>query len=192
MRIATLLVALLIAQGATAQEGVPKPAKTITGIIKRSAIVESVDPATRAVRLIGPDMQRFTITAGPEVRNFDQIKPRDRLTVEYIEQLRIEVQPAGADPAQGAAAEVSRAAAGDKPGIAGTETVRQVFTVKAIDREQNRVTLENSAGASHAIAVQNPDALALVDVGDHVTTQLTRAMSISIEPPPEATGDDMP
>ena len=38
------------------------------------ATVVSVDEKTRIINLVGPEGDYSTITAGPEVRNFDQIK----------------------------------------------------------------------------------------------------------------------
>jgi hypothetical protein len=50
-----------------------------------SAKVEAVDKATRAVTPSSPTARTRTITAGPEVRNFDQIKVGDTLTIKYLE-----------------------------------------------------------------------------------------------------------
>jgi Cu/Ag efflux protein CusF len=177
----------LFAVSAAAQQTVEKPTKTITGKVRHSAIVESVDKETREIKLIGAGMRRFTLTAGPDVRNFDQIKPRDRLVVEYIERLRIDVEPAGTKRAEGAVTAVGRAEEGALPGAGAAETVQATFTVQAIDRENGTVTLLDSDGVPRTFVVDDTAALKLVDVGDEVTTRLTKAISISIEPPPPTT-----
>lgn len=184
---ALLTLAVLSAMTAHAQQTTPKPAKTITGVVKHSAIVESVDAETRQINLIGAGMRRFSITAGPEVQNFAQIKARDRLVVAYTERLRIKVTP-GAAPEQpeGAIAAVGRAEEGERPGIGAAETVQAVFTVASIDQENSRATLIDSDGLPRTIDVQDTEALKLVAVGDQVTTRLTKAVSISIEPPPSS------
>lgn len=194
MRLATLfatltasLAAALLVTTANAQQTVEKPTKTITGVIKHSAIVESVNPETREINLIGAGMRRFSITAGPEVRNFDQIKARDRLVVEYIERLRIEVSPGGTEQPEGAVAAMGRAEEGERPGMGAAESVQATFTVGSIDLENSRATLIDSDGVPRTIDVQDTEALKLVHVGDHVTTRLTKALSISIEPPPTPT-----
>ncbi|MCZ6869280.1 MAG: hypothetical protein O7G84_07255, partial [Gammaproteobacteria bacterium] len=62
--------------------------------MQTGAIVEAVNKETRELKLIGPDNRRFTVVADELVRNFDQIKPRDRITVEYLESIAIVVSPA--------------------------------------------------------------------------------------------------
>lgn len=188
-KLGTLLGTLILCGAAQAQT-VDRPARTITGVVKQSAIVESVDPITRQIKLIGADNRRFSITAGDEVVNFDQIEPRDRLVVEYIERLRIEVSPPGTEQPEGAVAAVGVAEPGDKPGVGGAETVQMSFTVGAIDRENDQATLIDTDGIPHTVAVQDPESLKLVQVGDIVTTRLTKAMSISVEPPPTASSDE--
>jgi len=61
-------------------------------VVKVSATVEAVDPATRSVTLKGPKGDLHTIVAGDEVRNFDQIKVGDKVTVKYLESLTIELK----------------------------------------------------------------------------------------------------
>jgi hypothetical protein len=180
---ALMTLAALLTTAAYAQQTVEKPVKTITGVVKHSAIVASVDQETREINLIGAGMRRFSITAGPEVRNFDQIKPRDRLVVAYTERLNIQVTPAGEARPEGAVAAVGRAEAGEKPGVGMAEAVQATFTVDSIDRENSRATLIDSDGIPRTIDVRDTEALKLVQVGDQVTTRLTKAVSISIEPP---------
>jgi hypothetical protein len=181
---ALMTLAALLTTPAYAQQTVEKPVKTITGIVKHSAIVASVNSETREIELIGAGMRQFSITAGPEVRNFDQIKPRDRLVVAYTERLHIEVTPGGAEAPEGAVAMVGRAEEGERPAAGMAEAVQATFTVDSIDRENSRATLIDSDGIPRTIDVRDTEALKLVQVGDHVTTRLTKAVSISIEPPP--------
>ena len=104
--------------------------------------------------------------------------------IEYIERLRIEVAPAGTAPPEGAVAAVGRAEQGERPGMGAAESVQATFTVGSIDLENSRATLIDSDGVPRTIDVQDTEALKLVNVGDRVTTRLTKAVSISIEPPP--------
>src|SRR5690349_11033863 len=62
--------------------------------VKASATVEAVDVATRTVKLKNARGDERTITAGPEVRNLDQIKVGDTVTIEYVEALAIELKKA--------------------------------------------------------------------------------------------------
>src|SRR5215211_7868665 len=60
--------------------------------VKATAVVEAVDAAKRTVSLKNARGEMRTITAGPEVRNFDQIKVGDSVTVEYVEGLALELK----------------------------------------------------------------------------------------------------
>ena len=48
-----------------------------------SGKVTAVDPATRTITLQGANGNTVDVLAGPEVRNFQQIKPGDTLTLDY-------------------------------------------------------------------------------------------------------------
>ncbi|MEI7638473.1 MAG: hypothetical protein WCJ37_14275, partial [Syntrophus sp. (in: bacteria)] len=84
-----------------------KPAKKQTGepgavvveVVKATAKVTAVDAAKRTVTL-EMDGKSKTITCGPEVKNFDQIKVGDQLKVTFVEALAVYLQKAGA-PAGG-------------------------------------------------------------------------------------------
>ena len=107
--------------------------------------------------------------------------------VAYTARLHIEVTPAGSAAPEGAVAAVGRAEEGERPGAGMAESVQAVFTVGSIDRENSRATLIDSDGIPRTIDVQDKEALKLVHVGDQVMTRLTKAVSISIEPPPTPT-----
>ena len=60
-----------------------------------TASVESVDPATRELVLKGSKGTRLAMVASPEVRNFEQIKPGDKVVASYQQALAAEVKPRG-------------------------------------------------------------------------------------------------
>src|SRR5271155_2959690 len=53
--------------------------------IEITAAVEAVDKAARTVTLKGADGHERTITVGPRVKNFKQIKVGDLVAVRYVE-----------------------------------------------------------------------------------------------------------
>ena len=177
--------ALSSAQAEEAQEKVQKPARVITSVVKSGAIVEAVDKESRELKLIAADGRRFTVVAGPEIRNFDQIEARDRIVVEYTESIAIVVTPKGTEGVEGAVGMVDVAAEGDKPGIAGLETVAVTATVAALDRDSRRATLELPDGSTRSIRAAADARLDLVDVGDQVTAVITESRAVSVVEPPE-------
>jgi len=162
-----------------------KPMRIIANAVRAQAIVEAVNPATREVKLIGADNRRFTVVADEQVRNFDQIRPRDRVNVEYLESVAITVLPAGAAAPPAAASEVEVAPSGDKPGIEGVEVAEITATIASIDRESRTATLVLPDGEARTVRVGEEARLDLVDVGDRVRVTTTRAIAIAVTPPPD-------
>ena len=54
-----------------------------------SAQVAAVDPATRQITLAADDGTKTTFVAGPEIRNFDQIRVGDTVSAKITERLDI-------------------------------------------------------------------------------------------------------
>jgi hypothetical protein len=68
---------------------------TLTNAAVITARVEAIDKASRQVTLKGPKGNLKTVTAGPEVRNFDQIAVGDMLVVRLIESLTLTLKKDG-------------------------------------------------------------------------------------------------
>ncbi len=162
---------------------VDKPMRAVTTVIKTAAIVEAVNKSTREIKLIDARGNRFSMIADDSVRNFDQIDPRDRIVVEYLESIAIVVAPAGSEPLFGEGTVVTVAAEGDKPGIIGVDTHVIVATIAALNRGDRLVTLETEDGEVRTIKVGEDAHLDMVDVGDQVRLRLTRAVAIEVVKP---------
>ena len=109
------------------------------------AVVVAVDEKTRNITLKGPEGDTWTFTAGPEVRNFDQVKRGDRVIVAYYEGFALQLGPKGSGAKEKASTvEVERAKAGEKPGMSITETTVAVGVVKAVDHKNRKVTLQGA------------------------------------------------
>jgi hypothetical protein len=83
------------AQKPAAQETMVKgsaPGKAAAAdIVKISASVEAIDAANRVLTLKGPRGNVFDLAAGPEVKNFEQIRVGDSLVVRYARALKLEL-----------------------------------------------------------------------------------------------------
>ena len=60
-----------------------------------TATITAIDKATRDVTLKGPQGNEITVTAGPEVKNFDSLKVGDQVDVQYVEALTLELKKGG-------------------------------------------------------------------------------------------------
>lgn len=155
---------------------------TVAAEVTVSASVEAIDKASRKVTLKGPQGKLNTITAGPEVRNFDQIKVGDIVTVRYVEALTLTLKKGGKELREitetpGAV----RAPAGERPaGAVGVQT-EVTADVIATDAKTQTVTLK---GPKQTVELKVPDAgqFKLIKVGDQIQAVYTEAMALSVEP----------
>jgi hypothetical protein len=86
---------------------------TISGEEQISAVIESIDPVTRQVLLRGPQGEMVNVTAGPQVRNLEQLKPGDHVVVTYREALAAELaKPGSSAPQPQVVEKMNRAAPG--------------------------------------------------------------------------------
>src|SRR5258706_502711 len=67
-------------------------------VVEITAWVQAIDKANRGVTIKGPRGRVETVTAGPEVKNFDQIKVGDSVVLRYVEALSLELTKDGTAP----------------------------------------------------------------------------------------------
>jgi hypothetical protein len=172
-----------VGTAAAAETTVEKPGRVVTTLVKTGAIVEAVNKDTRELKLLDPRGNRFTVVADELVSNFDQIEPRDRIVIEYLESVAVVVAPAGSEPPVEDALVLSVAEAGDKPGIEGVDTQLMVATVESINAADRLVTLKNEFGELRTIKVSENARLDLVEIGDQLRLRVTRAVAVSVVAP---------
>lgn len=185
------VMAALAASSALAQQpaaGVAAVEATAPGkgaaatVVTVSAAVEAIDKETRVVTLKGPLGNRFRVVAGPQVKNFDQIKVGDEVVVRHLEAISLELKKGGAGIRERVESEsTARAAPGQRPGAADVRRVTVVADVVAVNTRAQTVTLR---GPEHTVdlRVRDPNQLKLVKVGDQVQATFTDAVAISVEP----------
>ncbi|WP_455219441.1 hypothetical protein [Kaarinaea lacus] len=158
-----------------------KPSVKEESLVTVEATVTAVNPETREVTLENAAGESITVVAGEEVRNFAQIEVGDKLTVEYMES--VEIQVLGPDEAEVGAegvAGAARAELGEKPGGAMVSETTVVVVIEAIDKEMETVTVKGPAGNSETVKVRNPDNLDKVAIGDKVRVTYTEALAIEV------------
>ena len=192
-RIAPLIAALsvafaagpVIAQTAPAAGGIvaTAPGKAAAAeVVKLEATVAAIDKATRAITLKGPKGNELSMVAGPEVKNFDQVKVGDRVTLEYIEALSLELKKGGgAAVARTETAGAAAAKPGEKPAGAVGRQVTVVADVVDVNAQSKLVTLKGPQRTVE-IKVNDPEQLKLIKKGDQVEATFTEAMAIAVTP----------
>src|SRR4051794_22723574 len=80
-----------------------------------NATVSAVDYKTRNIKLRGESGKEFSFRVSDDVRNLDQVKVGDRVSVDYYESLAIHVLPPG-EAVNDVRSSLDRAEPGEKPG----------------------------------------------------------------------------
>jgi len=161
-----------------------KPSYFEEGTATATATVESVNPQTRQITLRNEAGESYTLIAGPEVQNFDQVRAGDRVEAEYYESIALNVRAPGAAPADN---EIRQAAArtaepGEKPAGIAAQHVTVTATVTAVDKKKQTVSLKGPQGNVRKVKVRNPKNLENLAVGDQVVITYTEALAVAVRP----------
>jgi hypothetical protein len=157
-----------------------------------SATVEAVDKATRTVSLKGPKGNVVDVVAGEDVRNFDQIKKGDTLTVKYAEALTLELRKDGKVVGRSETEAMKRAQPGQKPGGAMRRDVTISADVVGVDPVKKTISLKGPKGNVVDLNVQDPEQFKLVKKGDKVEATYTQALAISMAAAAPAAAEKKP
>jgi hypothetical protein len=166
----------------TAMASAPGKAAVVS-TTKASAVIVGIDAALRIVTLKTASGRVVEMVAGPEVRNFDQLKLGEKVKVEYAEALSLELKKGGggvvsATETGGAA----RAASGAKPGGGVGRQVTVLADVTAVNAKTQMVTLKGPQGNLVDLHVQDPKQLANIKKGDQIQAVYTEAVAVTVEP----------
>lgn len=186
-----ILIAIVIAAIAVgAYFMLNKPKAPVAGVAAQEAAliydgeVTKVDAITRTVTLKNQDGET-SIVAGPEVKNFAEIKVGDRFDVVYEMAVAIElvkVKNPGSTSEQ-VTTSTTTAPQGDKPGMITTNTVTAVANVEAIDTVKNTVSLKGPQGNVFKVQVKNPELMKDIAVNDQVKVVYTEALAAVVSAP---------
>ena len=168
-------------EGAAAVASAPGRAE-VARAVRVSATVSAIDKATRTVTLKGPDGKEFTVVAGPEVRNFDQVQVGSEVIVDFLQALALELKKGGgAARTISESSESARAEPGAQPGAAGSRSVTVMADVTAVDSSKQDVTLRGPKRTVN-LHVPDPKQFKMIAVGDQVEATYTEAVAVSVEP----------
>jgi Cu/Ag efflux protein CusF len=162
--------------------------------VTAQGVIESVDKATRHVKIKFANGETRTIVAGDEVKNFDQIKVGDKLNIKYVEAVTIELKKGSTAPvARQESKSIERAKPGDKPAAVAKREVTLTAEVMSVDAAAKKVSLKNDKGEIVPVDVQDPEQLKLIKKGDKVEVTYMEALGLSLESPaPAAPAKDAP
>lgn len=190
---ATLAVALLVAACAqpekpsstaiTVGSSVPEAVAALEG----TSVVQKVNKKTREVTLKRQDGSVMSVVAGPEVRNFDQIKVGDIVEAKTVELIAIAIEPATTQVRERREATAygdTSSTPGAKPAATTRRTVEIIATVQHVDRKARTVVVE---GPVQRVALKIGEGIDLsaIKAGDNVYVVYIESYSIRVSSPPK-------
>lgn len=165
----------------TAEPGVPGGEVVRTTTLR--ATVTGIDTTKRKVSLVTRYGEKFDVTAGPEVVNFDQIRIGDQLKVVSTENLLVRMAKPGETLADESFATADLARVGAKPAGKVTQTTQNVATVTHIDVRRRKATLQFSDGSTEKFDVRPDIDLTRHQAGEKVLIRSTGSLAVSMEKP---------
>jgi len=145
--------------------------------------VTEIDKANRLITLADPDGGKATYRAGPQIRNFDQLKVGDKVNATFTEKMTIFVKGEGEDPRTTHASAIATAPKGAKPGAMVSQSYEIVATIRSLDTTNRIATLAFSDGQTRNVRVRPDVDMARYNVGDTVVIQVNSNLSVVVESP---------
>jgi Cu/Ag efflux protein CusF len=181
-----VLAAFPLVAAAQAPPPPPKaetPGGPITQTAKRevTATIEAIDHSNRKVTLKDDKGNLETMSVGPTMTRFNELKVGDTVTMTYTESVAYKIQKPGQKPTAVETGTKVTKGTGDKPSGAVSETFTTTVTVKAIDAVAPSVTVLTEDGDTMTFKVENKENLKAVKVGDKVDVTYTEAVAISVK-----------
>jgi len=187
----TLIAALIVA--ATASFGVnaqssgtamdSQPGRVgIAQAVDVTATISALDAAKREITLKGPDGKDVTMVAGPEVKNFSQLKVGDKVDIQYVEALVLELKKGGGLPVARTETEsMTSAKPGETPAAKGARKMTVVGDVIALDAATQTVTLKGPQRTAN-LKVRDKKQFDLISKGDQIEATYTEALAVAVKP----------
>jgi len=164
-----------------AKQGVPGGAVTETTTL--TATVTGIDTAKRKVTMVTKKGEKFTVKAGPEIVNFDQIRIGDQLKAVFTEETVIRMAKPGEKVNDEAYGTLGVADVGSKPGLGITDTIQYAGTVTAIDTKKRKATISFEDGSSKKFTVRPDIDLSKHKVGEKVVFRSSESYAVSLQKP---------
>lgn len=192
MSVAALL-ALAASAGCNGSANLPEPFSR-EELIEETATVAAVDSATRAVELRDKAGETTTVYAGPQVRNFDQIKVGDQVDVTYHAAVAAELT--ALDQPQSGNEQVTmehRAEPGQQPYGQLAASVTTTVQIDRVDPEGHTVSFHRDDGYVRTVTLQNEKAREFarkLKPGDVIKVKYSEAIAVAVRPATAVASDD--
>jgi hypothetical protein len=156
-------------------------AGAVTEVVQLQGKVKSIDKKKRAVVVVGPNGNEIVFNASADVRNFDQIKVGDLVTLTYAQALALELKKAASKGIRERVDTENALAAkpGEKPGMMVEKSVRVIADVVAVNPKAQTVTLKGPKRTVE-LHVKDPAQFQNAKVGDQVEVLYVEAVALEV------------
>ncbi|MDB6122358.1 MAG: hypothetical protein JWQ71_1351 [Pedosphaera sp.] len=150
----------------------------ITGTVQR------INRITRDVTLKTPDGSIVRLKVGRDLKNFDQLKKGDEVTVNYHQSTAVALAKPGEPMVEGAAEVLIAPEQGKERGATRVRTTQTTEVIQDIDAKKRMVTLKDAEGNIHKVKVdESVGDLNRFKKGDEIVIKSTEAVAIDVSKP---------
>ncbi|KAF0814351.1 hypothetical protein IGB42_01252 [Andreprevotia sp. IGB-42] len=184
--ISALLAAMLAAAPAIAADAAKAPDEVIAVAdgAKISAKIESIDPATRVVTLVQPNGEILEAQIDKKVKNFDQLKVGDVVSVKVNQAVAVALLKGQAGIRKSVEGEgTTKAGAGESPSTTKVQTETITADVLGVDKQKGLLKVKGPKNRIVTTKVKNKALLKDVEVGDQIQVSYRRAVAVWVEVP---------
>ena len=179
------LTVAMLAACSTAPEA-ETPTEVAAVQITASGTVTAIDTPNRLITIRNQSNEEVQVHADETVRNFDQIRVGDVVSLDYKRSVAVDIQPAGsAEPGAYIKEDEDVAKIGEKPRAGMSQTVTVLAPILAIDTTNNTITVKGPRGNVVELDVVRPEhqaRLSQLKVGDILRVAFTEAVAVSVRP----------
>jgi Cu/Ag efflux protein CusF len=154
----------------------------VADTVKVTATITAIDAKTRDITLKTAEGKEAVVTAGPAVKNFDKLKVGDKVDMQYVEALTLELKKGGGLVVQRTdKSGVAAAKPGEQPAGAIGREVTVVADVIGIDAAKQTITLRGPQRTVD-LRVRDPEQFKRIAKGDQVEATFVQAVAIVVDP----------
>ncbi len=150
--------------------------------VTATVTIRAIDQATRSVTLRAENGDEDTLTVGPEVKRFNELKVGDIIRATYYESLVFQLRKPGAAAAPASTTAAAARLKETPGGVIGTQETTTV-TVKAVDMKVPSLTVVTADGRTLTRTVAERKNLEGVAPGDRIEITYTQGVVVAAESP---------
>ena len=165
-----------------AEPQAPQGGEVMAEKLSATATVDKIDKKDREVTLSDAQGGKFKVTVPDEVKNFDNIKKGDKVTLDYYSSVALSLEKSDAKMSAGAE-QMAAKSPGELPGGMVAQKIDETVKVEKVDKAKNNVTVKLPDGERDTIHVTDSDLqadLGKIKKGDKIHATYTQGVAVTI------------